>query len=274
MAAKAQLLCEAVELEDRVLGMALVEKLLAEEVDPNAVGSHGEGPLHVAIWAAHWEAVSRLLDAGAWLRIDREYELLACWALAQAPDRIIERLLAGGMIKWDDLVEAGGEEDLMYENPIVDLLQESRYERLEWLWHRGLDRLKEAVDPDLGWTPLIYMAAKNDLPGAAWLIARGADVNRRGEASNGYTALDHAVMDKNSEMVDLLIKTGANPNIPTWMWQTAAGRLADDIRKLEPGSPDHANAMAMWSVVEPAARRFPKPVYPDGSGPDVWPPVV
>lgn len=64
MAEQVQLLCEAVALEDRETGMALVEQLLAEGVDPNAVGVDGERPLDCAVGAGHWEAVSRLMDAG------------------------------------------------------------------------------------------------------------------------------------------------------------------------------------------------------------------
>lgn len=270
---KAQLLCEAVQLEDRAVGMALVERLISDGVDLNTEGVGGRVPLEAALWSSHWGAVDRLLDAGAWLRIDSAYGSLACWMLAEAPESIVERFLAGGM-KWEDLVERGDEEDTMVENPIVDLLQEGHFARLEWLWDRGLDRLKEVVQPDLGWTPLIYMATKNDLVGAAWLIGKGVDVNRRGEASNGFTALDQAVMNGDVEMARLLVEAGANPNIPTWMWGTATGRAADEVKKSERGSAEYVRAREVWAVVEPAARRFPKPEYPDGSAPKIWPPVV
>jgi ankyrin repeat protein len=271
MAEKVRLLCEAVVLEDRVVGMAWLERLISDGVDLNTKGLGGHVPLEAALWSSHWQAVDRLLDAGAWLRIDSAYGSLACWMLAQAPESIIERFLAGGM-EWGDLVEIGDEEDTMVENPIVDLLQESRFARLEWLWDRGLDRLKEVVQPDLGWTPLVSMSAKNDLVGAAWLIGKGVDVNRRGEASNGFTALDKAVMNGDVEMARLLVEAGANPNIPTWMWGTATGRAADEVKKSERGSAEYVRAREVWAVVEPAARRFAKPVYPDGRAVGEWPP--
>jgi hypothetical protein len=271
---KAQLLCDAVMSEDHAAGMASVEQLLAERADPAAAGVDGERPLDCAVWAGHWEAVSRLMDAGARLLPEPGSFGGAFMRLVVAgPEALVERALREGP-GWDALVDEQYGGVTVDENPIVALLEGKQYARLEWLWGLGLDRLKDALTSDLFWTPLIHAVHEDDHVGARWLIDKGVDVNARGEFMNGYTALDEAVMDGKLEMVRLLTEAGANPNIPTWMWQTAAGRLADDIGKLERGTPEHANAMAMWAVVEPAARRFPRPVYPDGSGPEVWPPAV
>jgi hypothetical protein len=274
MAAKAQLLCEAVELEDRAFGMQVVEQLLDEGADPNAVGVYGWRPMEWAVGARNWEAVSRFMDAGARFIVEPSRDLFSFSGLAaEAPEPLIERALKDGA-RWDDLIEMQYGEETVGENPIVLLLEANHYPRLEWLWGLGLDRLKNTLTSDLPYTPLIHAVLAGDLVGVRWLIGKGVDVNARGEFSNGRTALEDAIGEGNLEMVRALIAAGANPNIPTGMWLTAVDRLLDRIRMAKRGTPEHENAMAMWAMVEPAARRFAKPVYPDGRAVGVWPPGV
>lgn len=273
-AAKSQLLCEAVELDDRALGMALVEELLAEGVDPNTVACDGSRPLDRAVLEGHWEVVSRLMDAGAKLIVEPDRYLSPFSELAStAPEPLFERAMRDGA-RWEDLIEMQYGEETVGQNPIVRLLEANHYPRLEWLWRLGLDRLKNALTSDLPFTPLIHAVLAGDLVGVRWLIGKGVDVNARGEFSNGSTALEDAIGEGHLEIVRSLVGAGANPNIPTGMWLTAVDRLLDRIRKAKRGTPEHDTAMAMWGVVEPAARRFGKPVYSDGSGPEVWPPAV
>ncbi len=270
---KAQLLCEAVALEDRGVGMALVEELLAEGVDPGVAGLEGERPLDCAVWASHWEAASRLMDAGARLVVEPDSFSAFSELAMTAPEPLVERVLRDGA-RWEDLIEVQYEEETVGTNPIVLLLEGNHYPRLEWLWARGLDRLKNTLTSDLPYTPLIHAVLEGDLVGVRWLIGKGVDVNARSEFAIGRTALEDAVDEGSLEMVRSLVAAGANPNIPTWVWLTAVDRLARKIGDAKRGTPEHAEAMAMWAVVEPAARRFPRPVYPNGSGPEVWPPVV
>lgn len=190
-----------------------------------------------------------------------------------APEPLVERAFKDGA-RWEDLIELRNEEETVAENPIVLLLEGNHFPRLEWLWTRGLDRLKDTFTADLAYTPLIDAVLAGDAVGVRWLIGKGVDVNAHAEFAIGNTALEKAVSKGSLEIVRSLIRAGANPNIPTWMWRTAVDRLACDIKEMKHGTPEHANAMAMWAVVEPAARRFPKPVYPDGSGPGVWPPKL
>lgn len=274
MTDKAQLLCEAVQLEDRAVGMALVEQLIAEGVDPNARGFDGERPVECAVWAGHWEAVSRLMDAGA--RFEREPGTFggAFIRLVMAgPEALVERAIRKGP-GWEGQIEMQYGEETVEQNPIVRLLEENHYPRLEWLWGLGLDRLKNTLTSDLPYTPLIHAVLSGDLVGVRWLIGKGVDVNARGEFSNGRTALEDAIGEGNLEMVRALVAAGANPNTPTWMWLTAVDRVLDRIRKAKRGTPEHDMALAMWAVVEPAARRFPKPEYPDGRVVGEWPPRV
>lgn len=271
---QAQLLCEAVVLEDRVVGMALVEELLNEGVDPNAPGSDGERPLDCAVWAGHWEAVSRLMDAGTgFVREPGTFGGAFIRLAVAGPEALFERAIREGP-GWEGQIEVQYGEETVEQNPIVLLLEGNHYSRLEWLWGLGLDRLKNTLTSDLPYTPLIHAVLSGDLVGVRWLIGKGVDVNARGEFSNGRTALEDAIGEGNLEMVRALVAAGANPNTPTLMWLTAVDRLLDRIRKAKRGTPEHDMAMAMWAVVEPAARRFAKPVYPDGSAPKIWPPVV
>lgn len=274
MTDKAQLLCEAVQLEDRAVGMALVEQLIAEGVDPNARGFDGERAVECAVWAGHWEAVARLMDAGA--RFEREPGTFggAFIRLVMAgPEALVERAIREGP-GWEGQIEMQYGEETVEQNPIVRLLEENHYPRLEWLWGLGLDRLKNTLTSDLPYTPLIHAVLSGDLVGVRWLIGKGVDVNARGEFSNGRTALEDAIGEGNLEMVRALVAAGANPNTPTWMWLTAVDRVLDRIRKAKRGTPEHDMALAMWAVVEPAARRFAKPEYPDGRVVGEWPPRV
>ena len=274
MADKAQLLCEAVALEDRAIGMVLVERLLAEGVDLDARSFDGERPLDCAVWAGHWEAVERLMDAGA--RLIREpgnFGSAFLHLVVVGPEALVERAIREGP-GWEGHIEMQYGEETVEQNPIVLLLEGNHFPRLEWLWGHGLDRLKNTLTSDVFWTPLIHAVHAGDLVGVRWLIGKGVDVNARGEFTNGYTALEEAIGEGNLEMVRALVAAGANPNIPTWMWWTAVDRLLDRIREAKSGTPEHDMTMAMWSVVEPAARRFAKPVYPDRREVGVWPPGV
>ncbi|MDB5848421.1 MAG: hypothetical protein JWP29_2173 [Rhodoferax sp.] len=89
---------------------------------------------------------------------------------------------------------------------------------------------------ELGLAPLHY-AVQNGCYGAAqWLIAQGANVNGNDEESIGETPLALAVGRDNPEMVELLLKHGADPDITGWMANTARDRAVrrqdEDGRKI------------------------------------------
>ncbi|KAL4169980.1 hypothetical protein KRP22_010889 [Phytophthora ramorum] len=65
-----------------------------------------------------------------------------------------------------------------------------------------------------GLTPLMFMCFRASLEGAATLVALGADV-RRVAWSNGFSALEFAVKSERTELVELCLSKGANPNMPT-----------------------------------------------------------
>lgn len=59
-------------------------------------------------------------------------------------------------------------------------------------------------------TPLMLVAARNDIPAAKRLLAQGADVNAA--SSDDYTALMYAAYYGNAEMVEFLLDEGAEVN--------------------------------------------------------------
>ena len=111
------------------------------------------------------------------------------------------------------------------------------------------------VTPLIGGATLLHMAVELcDLEIAAWLLARGADVNARSAMSEdgygGWTPLFHAVVSLHqprsfAQMAELLLKHGADPTVRA------------SIRKPVPGGD---NDWYTWSAVTAVeyARRFPE----------------
>lgn len=73
-------------------------------------------------------------------------------------------------------------------------------------------------------TPLHHAADQGRLEALLWLLERGADLNAHDEQNIGETALATAVKRGQIEAAELLLKRGANPDIPGWMGQTARTR--------------------------------------------------
>ncbi|EEY65793.1 uncharacterized protein PITG_03318 [Phytophthora infestans T30-4] len=65
-----------------------------------------------------------------------------------------------------------------------------------------------------GLTPLMFMCSRVSLEGSATLLALGADAHRVAW-SNGFSALEFAVKSGRTELVELCLSKGANPNAPT-----------------------------------------------------------
>jgi len=81
-------------------------------------------------------------------------------------------------------------------------------------------------------TPLAYAATNNDLDTVAELIRAGADVNARDEEHIGETALARAIEeDASKEIVELLLRSGADPNIRGWMQRTPLERAEKRIER-------------------------------------------
>ncbi len=108
------------------------------------------------------------------------------------------------------------------------------HERLHWAVQDGdLSAVKalvdngcdvNAIDCDLGLTPLHYAAAGEDIDIVRFLIASGGNVNAIDEATAGDTPLGHVAQECSIEMAKTLLDNGANPLIPGMMQLTPLHR--------------------------------------------------
>ena len=147
----------------------------------------------------------------------------------------------------------------------------------------NLDQIRSIVtkDPgvlhrccvDLGESPIHEAVRKRSFIVADLLLELGADINANCEPLIGNTPLDIAVNERDVEAAVYLIDRGANPNIPTWMWLCAIDRAVNEAEK-ERDDQVRKEWVKLYEVMYPAAIRFPAPVYPDGSKPVNWPPVI
>ena len=74
---------------------------------------------------------------------------------------------------------------------------------------------------DLSWGALHYAAEAGHYKVAQWLLQNGADANLHDEEMIGETPLNLAVRKDYPEMVELLLRGGADPDIAGWMGFTA-----------------------------------------------------
>jgi ankyrin repeat protein len=89
-------------------------------------------------------------------------------------------------------------------------------------------------DADLSRTPLHYSVEGEQYKAAQWLIEAGANVNAHEEEKIGETPLSLAAQGNYPEIVELLLRNGADPDISGWMGLTArirAQRRTDEEGK-------------------------------------------
>jgi ankyrin repeat protein len=86
---------------------------------------------------------------------------------------------------------------------------------------------------DLQYTPLHYAVAEDRYKAAQWLIEAGSGIDANDEEMIGETPLCIAAQRDYPEMVELLLRHGADPDITGWMGNTARSRA--DRRKDEEG---------------------------------------
>ena len=163
----------------------LVRQALAEGADPNYRDPNEVGPF-VGTTPLYWAV------PGGNLEIAR--------LLLEAGAHMISEDQAGS----SSLHMAVADKNL----PLVDLL-------LEYDGRAALDWFDE-VDR----TPLMCAVDAGYVEIALRLIDAGADVNAHNEAWIGDTALHRAAANGTWEMVELLLKAGADPTIPGWMGLT------------------------------------------------------
>lgn len=105
-------------------------------------------------------------------------------------------------------------------------------------------------------TPLICAVHKGHLEAAQVLIDAGSDVNAHDELRIGDPALRWAINEKNVEMIELLLRAGADPTVPGWMQITAVHDASNWRDSRKPHLRQIADLIDA-AVKNPRPRKFP-----------------
>ncbi|MEQ1895962.1 MAG: ankyrin repeat domain-containing protein [Vicinamibacterales bacterium] len=190
-------LAAAVQHRDR----AHVQALLKTGANVHQALPDGSTALH---WAVRWDdeaLVEQLLRAGATVDVANRFGATPLWmACAAGSQGVAEALLKAGA---DARARALGGEPLL-----MTAVKSGNLAIVRALLDRGAD--VNAAEPRLGQTALMWAAGgrKTDAAIARELIARGAQLDRR--SAGGLTPLLFAVREGDVDVVDALIKAGAN----------------------------------------------------------------
>ncbi|MCA1960174.1 MAG: ankyrin repeat domain-containing protein [Desulfomonile sp.] len=113
------------------------------------------------------------------------------------------------------------------------------------------------VADELGWTPLMHTASKNNLKAAQLLISAGADVNTQDRL--GWSALMIAAANGHAEVVDMLLKQGADKN---------ARNIYGETAEMKASLGKHSRVLRILSRAAPATERpTEKPAATPPEGP-------
>lgn len=270
-------LMEAVLLDDQAEAYRWTKELLEAGEDPNQIDSiYLRTPLFAAWCENRPQLVHLLLDFGASAQVELSSfdEVMIGNASIQTSLPICK---AG--FRFDSLLTTNQLGETMcesYSNPIEYFLEQGLWDHIEAFKPFGIMNLIHAFDGMLGKQPLANMAREGLEKQVKWLLEHGADVNAHCNGMIGSTALEEAVDSRNLNIIKLLLNAGANPNIPTWMWQTCTDRVSrfgSAKRKPHHNSSKDSDLVEIRKLILDASKMYPPPTYPDGTTPDVWPPV-
>lgn len=269
-------LMEAVLLENPQEGYRWAEDLLESGEDPNQIDRITQSyPIFIAWSESRVDLIQLLLRYGAATELlhNGHFDLSAGFesASTQASLLMLKNGLSLSLLYRENEI---GEKLCDGNNLITELLRSGQQDKVNALIPFGLLGLIDAYD-DLGDSPLGSVSAEGNRELAGWLLKHGADINAHSESLIGSTPLDLAVGNRRVCMVEFLVNRGANPNIPTWMWKTAADRVCEygPMKKRARHGPDKdTDLIEIRQLVLDAARRFPPPTYPNGTTPEIWPP--
>lgn len=271
-------LMEAGLLYDDAEAYRWTKELLKAGEDPNTLDlMYREYPIYVAWREGRTELVKLLLDHGAkpGLIQDQPFEITSDF-LHLSTD-VTKLLLDHGLKLSREYQQADNGERISGSNLLTDLLLASQHEKIEAFIPYGIMEFIDvfALD-DGGDSPLGRIIDKGTREDAQWLLDQGANIDAHSEYFIGYTPLDRAVQNHDVTMVKFLLDRAANPNIPTWMWQTSVDEAIKmdgrSLRHWPLDKPPNEFTAQVYQLIIDASTKFPPPLYPDGTTPDVWPP--
>jgi ankyrin repeat protein len=124
-------------------------------------------------------------------------------------------------------------EDWFEAERLIRAAQDGLLEEVQRLAKEGIDL--DLMD-ELGHAALHYAVMDERYRVAEWLLENGANVNLYLEGLIGETPLNLAARGNYPEVVELLLRHGADPDIPGWMMKTARirahERRDDEGRKI------------------------------------------
>jgi hypothetical protein len=254
---------EAVMMEDEGEAARWLAELLDGGADPNVIDPvRGQCAIEAAWELGRAGLVEILLDRGAVIDLVKtDYSCLFSWDCIECARVVLEH-----GFRFDRFIVRNplGEPVIGGTTHVLDwVLSERDLERLELFMGFGLLDLIDVFEGSR--TPLVTAIDEGRHDDARWLLKHGANVNAYCEHGADYTALDYAIERHDSEAIELLIRLGGNPNIPTMMQTTAAERA---VRAHADGKLDRSVAKR---VID-AAAAFPDPVFPTRRPIPEWPP--
>lgn len=234
--------------------MALVETLLAAGAEPDLANQKGWTPLHQAAYSNNTVLAERILAAGATVDLEAYDDggtplVVALWwghrevaallaGIAITPDNL---RVAAGLGRVETLIEffdsastptqAAGRKRSFHRphsgfpswkptpghvQEIVDdafsfAVRSGKVEAMALLRERGADVNGVACNG----SPLEWAVIKDRVDAVVWLLAHGAEVNRKADFARnvGQTALHSAAFADNPGLARILVEAGADPSI-------------------------------------------------------------
>lgn len=196
----------------------IMELLVDAGADPNA--NCGEGtPLHIAVSREHPNLVKKLIAAGAVIdaRIQRSGQTPLICAAFEEKTEIVKIL-----------VDAGADPnaiDNRKETPLLNAVSKSNADTIKVLLDAG-------ADPNLpgAKSPLRVAAAWSKVKIAKLLVDAGADIDDVSDPSR-IPPLGAAIERERSDMIDFLLKIGADPNVQGYSLNLAILQRNEDLTK-------------------------------------------
>ena len=185
-----------------------IDILIANGADPNAQNRDGRTPLMDAVWLGKAKAVSSLVAHGAdpGIKTENGKTVLSMMSSSLADDAVLNEMLISVGVESHKLLN-------IKEMPLISAAKQGDVELVRTLLDEGL--AVNGVD-DNGRTALMESAwLARDMKVISLLMNRGADINVVDKAGDTALTLAVASNNNNAEVVNGILKLGADASIRT-----------------------------------------------------------